>query len=571
MIDKIRGCEIVGHVGSPSSSTELKVTVEEHAYSKGLVGNFCVIPFIQDGKHAFSIGQIVSTELRNPYLESHSVEKIVSVRGEASPLTEKHDVLNVVLVPGSTYSVAENSILPSTMATVPPTGTPVYLLGQPVVNEIVTKCRQTGIGYLGYMYNTSILAPMFFKHFGKPEEGGLGEAYHIGIFGITGSGKSCLARMIISLYARSAEMSILVVDRTGEYVGEIRGGKNLCSFLTSARRTVSYYGVSQIALDTPEALGRVVLTNDDFLRRMHIVHPENQERAANIMAEFFRTQRMIALPTGARIQTLPNAAHPAVFDQMLNHIGGNITRIYATPDKQREVLAEIGNPQGRQTLFQYWRPIASLFAGRTPVGQVLEEAIVQRKIVFVDLSDTSAGGVYWNDRVLAVVLDEILKRLQAVASSQWVKTNELINTLVVIDEAHRFVPHETPVIEEFKSLKTTIVKGVLETRKYGLGWMFISQSLAGLDPDLLKQLRLLFVGYGLTWGFERRVLSELVGEKTVIDLYSSFKDPQTMGVMGKKEYSFMVVGPSSPLSISGKPIFINALDYSAEFGKLNQL
>jgi DNA helicase HerA-like ATPase len=139
----------------------------------------------------------------------------------------------------------------------------------------------------------------------------------------------------------------------------------------------------------------------------------------------------------------------------------------------------------------------------------------------------------------------------------------------MIDEAHRFVPRETPSIDEFKSLKKTLVDAVLETRKYGLGWLFISQSLATVDMEILRQLRIYFIGYGLSWGSEYYTLEQLVGRGSYLELYASFKDPQTAAALGRKEYPFMVYGPISPLSISGKPIFFVALDYFTEFPNAN--
>jgi len=140
---------------------------------------------------------------------------------------------------------------------------------------------------------------------------------------------------------------------------------------------------------------------------------------------------------------------------------------------------------------------------------------------------------------------------------------------VIIDEAHRLVPRERSEIEELETLKHTFVDCVRTTRKYGLGWMFVSQSLASLHLEILRQMRVYFFGYGLSWGSERYNLEELVGRGAQLDLYSNFKDPQTSAILGKKEYAFMVYGPVSPLSISGNPIFFNALDYYTEFRKIN--
>jgi len=66
-------------------------------------------------------------------------------------------------------------------------------------------------------------------------------------------------------------------------------------------------------------------------------------------------------------------------------------------------------------------------------------------------------------------------------------------------------------------------------------------------------------GYGLSWGSEYYTLEQLVGSGPYLELYASFKDPQTATALGRKEYPFMAYGPISPLSISGKPIFFGAL------------
>ncbi|MBA7702399.1 hypothetical protein ES703_111166 [subsurface metagenome] len=54
-----------------------------------------------------------------------------------------------------------------------------------------------------------------------------------------------------------------------------------------------------------------------------------------------------------------------------------------------------------------------------------------------------------------------------------------------------------------------------------------------------------------TWGGELRALEELVGRGGHLNLYQSFRDPQTSAIMGEKQYSFIVHGPVSPLSVSG--------------------
>ena len=94
--------------------------------------------------------------------------------------------------------------------------------------------------------------------------------------------------------------------------------------------------------------------------------------------------------------------------------------------------------------------------------------------------------------------------------------------------------------------------------------MFISQTLASLDRELLQQLRMYFFGYGLAWGAELVALKELIGgNDSVLSLYQQFHDPASSLEGGK--YSFMSVGPSSPLAFSGMPLFFNSLQFPDEF------
>lgn len=98
--------------------------------------------------------------------------------------------------------------------------------------------------------------------------------------------------------------------------------------------------------------------------------------------------------------------------------------------------------------------------------------------------------------------------------------------------------------------------------------MFISQTLSSLHREILNQIRIFIFGFGLAWGLERLALQDIIGgAREAIRLYQNFKDPQSG--LGKREYPFMTIGPISPLSFSGTPLFFNALNYPNEFMKVN--
>jgi len=107
-------------------------------------------------------------------------------------------------------------------------------------------------------------------------------------------------------------------------------------------------------------------------------------------------------------------------------------------------------------------------------------------------------------------------------------------------------------------------------RKFGLGWVFISQSLSSLHRDIINQIRIYLFGFGLGWGIERQALQEIIGgQQEAMALYQRFRDPQSS--LNTKEYSFMSYGPISPLSFSGSPLLFNAYQFPQEYREKNKI
>src|SRR5207245_6166524 len=111
---------------------------------------------------------------------------------------------------------------PSILGTVPSTGTAIHLVTDSVLDELLRAYREQ-IFYLGHVYGSKPMLPLWFKHFDRGPDGA-GEAYHLGIFGKTGSGKSVLAKMMLLAYARYPKMALLVVGPQGEFSKDMRKG-----------------------------------------------------------------------------------------------------------------------------------------------------------------------------------------------------------------------------------------------------------------------------------------------------------------------------------------------------------
>ena len=97
-------------------------------------------------------------------------------------------------------------------------------------------------------------------------------------------------------------------------------------------------------------------------------------------------------------------------------------------------------------------------------------------------------------------------------------------------------PREDPENQEKKAIRGLLIDAARTTRKYGVGWMFISQTLSSLHRGIVEQLRIFFFDFGLGMGQEFRALSELVGGRSkALDLYQLFRDPHSAFDVASRE------------------------------------
>lgn len=238
-----------------------------------------------------------------------------------------------------------------------------------------------------------------------------------------------------------------------------------------------------------------------------------------------------------------------------------------------------------QDLFfnEYWTPVTMLFRTDRNDAKTADTALRWllafddkegkerdvRPMLIIDLSKEQAQGLYWTEKIQALVIKRILDGLNYTAE-QFYKGGKNLNTLVVIDEAHRLAPRETPQDDTEKGVRNVLVDAARTTRKYGLGWLFISQTLSSLHKDIISQLRINFFGFGLSMGTEFLALKELAGgDPNALRLYQSFRDPHSAFDLKTRQYSFMTIGPVSPLSFAGTPLFFTAFNNVKSFLNAN--
>ncbi len=574
--------ERLGVIGSPSSTAQLALDILGPAATRKLVGELALFRFTQDDSTHYALGQITEVQLRNIWHEDPTMRSLIRQRGRVDAVSERQDthlgqmVISAVFRKGSPASYE-----PSILGTVPATGTPIHLVSDPVLDELLRPYRDQ-IFYLGHVYGSKPKLPLWFKHFDRGPDGA-GEAYHLGIFGKTGSGKSVLAKMILLAYARYPKMALLVIDPQGEFARDMGKSDDSGEFalpvgevLRTQGKTPFVLTVRKLVLDRWD-LFRQILAESRFFRELQIMTQDKVDLACDQLTEAMRKAPGI---------TLASLHDHNVFDKAWNLLKQDKLRnkIYAREGAAAERFKDAVEEANPEELYQdIWLPVARLFkedhvGGRRKVEDalkwLLDTSKDSRPVLIVDVSKEQAQGLLWNDRIQALVIKRLLEGVTLTAETLY-KEGESLNALVVIDEAHRLAPRELPTDDDAaKGVRGVLIDAARTTRKYGLGWLFISQTLSSLHPEILQQLRIFFFGFGLALGQEFQSLQQLVGSSgtgTALDLYKLFRDPHSAFDAKSRQYSFMTIGPVSPLSFSGSPLFLNAFNTVEAFMGANNL
>ncbi len=566
---------VVAVVSSPSTNIELTLDVVSNHSASNLIG--ALVGFRWDQSNPLNdsqtlptrvLGQITSIQMRNRWHEDQAFKNIIKSNKKLPAITPQQDTRTAVMKIGGCFVQAENRGHHShgDLGGVPSTGTEILLVDQQFLNAALQSCKDD-LFYLGKAYGSDIAFPMWFKHFGSGKHG-IGEAYHIGIFGKTGSGKTGLVKMLLTAYARHPDMGILVIDPQGEFSLEFNDKQVGSQGLPIKEIVESKLGrelvlapISKVQLDNWNLLEDLLDSSHFFDIGLGI--RGNTEREA---AKSYAMQRL----RDFKIHEL-NQKEPGI--EMLRHLWrkaqNDIYKTKANWETLRNRLNHFQKDGWNEFNKRYWQPITTLFSSAGDkhriedlVARLTRSESGKKPVVVLDLSSQS-GVQSWSDTLQKRIIAHIAEKLVEYSSSTLASNAETANTLVVLDEAHRFVPYGSgfQLDEESQMLRSELKRAVRETRKYGIGWMFISQTMQGLDTEILMQLRSMFFGYGLSFGLEFQRLRELAGgDREAMNLYRSFRDPQSAMNPESKQFPFMAIGPVSPMPFAGQPMFFSAFN-----------
>jgi ABC-type dipeptide/oligopeptide/nickel transport system ATPase subunit len=574
----------IGTIGSPSFTTELSIDILGAAVEKKLVGELALFDFKQDDKEHIALGQITDIKLRNSWLEDSTMRSLARQRGRVNPISGQQDIHLGEMSVSAVFSEENDNYEPSILGTVPPTGTYIRLANDELINTLLER-HKNEIFYLGNVYGSKPLLPTWFKHFDYSSEsfpGGAGEAYHLGIFGKSGSGKSVLAKTAVLAYSRHKNMGVFILDLQGEFSKNLRQPvkqtqmRNVLNqnTLKSVEREFKIYDLNNIILDTWD-LFFTLLLQFNFFFELGFKNSTYQDLAAEHLRDFCRSEDSIAL-TDLNSQALKLCIEYLKTDS--NKIYDSKNGIARVSKEVSETTVAIEKNENHR-IINIWNNVSQFFQkgqDKKSSWQIVSEVVDSkdnRPLTSIDLSikPDHIRQYTWDEKIKPLIIDRFLTVINVVAEKSY-KEDMSLNTLVVIDEAHRLAPRGKMDNEKKEKIRNRLIDSVRTTRKYGLGWLFISQTLSSLDKDIIDQLRINFFGFGLSMGSEFQALSDLAGgEKKSLKLYQSFRDPHSSFSEDSRQYSFMTIGPVSPLSFSGTPLFLTNFNSADDFLKSNNL
>lgn len=587
MIPAIPADEIVGIVGSPSSTREFTFDVVDTAHDRTLLGDLVYMTHsLRGGRHQLALASVGEIETRNRWHEDPNMRGVLRIHGHLPHLSADGDVRTATARVQAVYETncprPPFGRLPKeaggALGMSPTTGQQVRLVDNDLVQGLIAR-HQSEVVYLGHVYRTSVLLPMYVREFSDKQGTG---AYHTGIFGQTGSGKTTLACFFLAAQLKHTGLSIFAFDPQGQFTTQNNFTLDIQRIARQYGREVRLLSIAEdIQLPADAALVFELLDSTKFFNQLGMkTRNPNREAAADEM------ERLLRGRPGWGEDTAADVVRGLLTDLVNDNAA--MQRIYSTDGPRSRFATAISDALNQNadfdSLLEYFEPVHSLFSPRRRAGgrrtrlrdlinDVLDDSDTPKPYVVVDLSSPEAdlsteGDNDWRDSAStkARIIRKIAGELRRIAELKWRRTEKSLNCLVLFDEARRFASAH-PAGEQEALLAHRLVDYVFETRKTGVGWTFITQEIGSLDPSIYQQLTIKAFGYGLTSGSDLNRLRDEIGSGPGLDLYLSFPDPRALT---EKRYPFMITGPVSPLSFTSAPVFLEVFNSEEQLREANR-
>jgi hypothetical protein len=559
-------------IGSPNSTTTFTVDILEAARDRALDHAWVTFEVVErfNGKayRKRALCQLGGIVTRNRWHEDPVIRAVIKHQGALPALSGESDLTSAQLTALGVFLLEDDGRVRrrTTLSTPPPSGTPVYPATAEALQALVDT--EPGIFYAGQSPGDGLPVPLTLRHFGSTEEGGFGEAVMLGIFGQTRSGKSILAAQLLAGFAANPNMGILVLDPQGEFgrdrfaAGDHRVNFSLRSMFAALKghREVTVITTDEVALEGPEAFTET-LRRAGFFESLGFKgankEREASERLAGLLADLVDAQGKRRQVRDLRASDLP---------LLVKELARYADVIYAsrpgtTPGEGQRALDVLARYQlDEARLKRVWVESLTAFrtdSGRKPLSQVIARVLTDRAVVVLSFSQEGS-----HDAVPYFLLNEILTRLRQVIHRSF-NSGQQSNALVVLDEAHLFAGEHAAESADGTRTRSLLAQSIRMTGKYGVGWLFITQTLHDFDKTILRQLQVKVFGQGFKLGADREYVETELG-KEGFARYCSLPDPKRTG-----RYTFMVSGPIVSLGSLGTPLVLQGFRSGEDLVRAN--
>ena len=549
-------------IGSPNSTTTFTVDILESARDRALDHAWVTFEVAErfNGRtyRKRALCQLGGIVTRNRWHEDPVIRAVIKHQGALPALSGESDLTSAQLGALGVFLLDDGGrvLRRTTLSPPPPSGTPVYPADAATLQDLVHT--EPGIFYAGQSPGDGLPVPLTLRHFGSTESGGFGEAVMLGIFGQTRSGKSILAAQVLAGFAANRDLGILVLDPQGEFgrdrfaAGDHRVDFSIRRMIGGLRvkRDLSVLTTDDVALEGSEAFTEL-LRRAGFFESLGFKGANKEREAAERLAG------LLGELTDGHGKRRPirdlRAADMAALVKDLARFADVIyaTRPGTTPgegQRAADVLARYNLDEAR--LRRLWDEALRRFRTDAPGGQgrvllsdLIGRVLNERAVVVLSFAQEGA------DETPYFLLNEILTRLRYVIHRSF-QNGQTSNALVLLDEAHLFAGEHAAETSDGARTRSLLAQSIRMTGKYGVGWMFVTQTLHDFDKTILRQLQVKMFGQGFKLGADREYVETELG-KEGFARYCSLPDPKRTG-----RYTFMLTGPIVALGSLGTPLVL---------------
>lgn len=548
----------VAVIGSPNSTTTFTVDILETARNRALDHAWVTFEvterFAGKAYRKRALCQLGGIVTRNRWHEDPTIRAVIKHQGALPALSGESDLTSAQLSALGVFLLDDQGhvVRRTTLSTPPPSGTPVYPADALTLQDLVHT--EPGIFYAGQSPGDGLPVPLTLRHFGNTDSGGFGEAVMLGVFGQTRSGKSILSAQLLAGFAANPQLGILVLDPQGEFgrdrfaAGDHRVDFSLKRLFAGLKKTreVSIVTTDAVALEGTEAFTEL-LRRAGFFETLGFKgankEREATERLSHLLSELTNQEGKRRPVRDLRTSDLT---------LLVKDLARYADVIYATRpgttpgegQRAADVLSRFNLDEPR--LKRIWMDALTSFRtddGRLPLSQLIQKVLSDRAVVVLSFAQDGA------DQTPYFLLNEILTRLRHVIHRSF-QNGQTSNALVLLDEAHLFAGEHASDTSDGARTRTLLAQSIRMTGKYGVGWMFITQTLHDFDKTILRQLQVKIFGQGFKLGADREFVETELG-KEGFARYCSLPDPKRTG-----RYTFMVTGPIVALGSLGTPLVL---------------